>query len=77
MAAPAQDPNAAPAPPGGGLEDLFEDLDDGVNELLTHARAHGQEEKEVVVQLDDSTVVGLLPKKLSHLSRTNNSTRRP
>ena len=65
MAAPGMDPNAAPPPPAGGLDELFEDLDDVDDDLHAHARACGDEEKKEAVHLDDSTLVGLLPKKLN------------
>ena len=46
-------------------DELFEDLDDVDDDLHAHARACGEEEKKEAVQLDDSTLVGLLPKKLN------------
>ena len=64
MAAPPQDPNAANPPLGGGVEELFEEIDDVDDEMHAHARA-GTEEKKESVQLEDSTLVGFLPKKLT------------
>ena len=58
------DPNAAQPPLGAGIEELFEDLDDVDVDVDAHARASAEEKKEEVF-LDDSTLVGLLPKKLN------------
>ena len=64
MAAPAVDPNAAQPPLGAGVEELFENLDEDDVDADAHARASAEEKKEEVL-LDDSTLVGLLPKKLT------------
>ena len=65
MAAPQPDPNAAEPPLGGGVEELFEELDDAGDEIHAHARVCGNEEQKETVILEDTSLVGLLPKSLT------------
>ena len=65
MAAPMMDPNAAGPAPGDGFDGLFEELVEDSVEEHAHARVHGKETRTEVVKLEDSKLVGLLPKTLT------------
>ena len=57
--------NPAAPPNLGGLEGLLEDFDDDAVDLDTHGDARAGEEKKEAVQLEQTTLRGLLLKKLA------------